>query len=59
MTATRRVGLDLDQRRAQAAYAASSEAIGADLLTGDRRDAARELLAQLDCAPLLGVSRVR
>jgi hypothetical protein len=43
-----RVRLELDQRRASALHAAVSEALSADLLAGDRRDAARELLEQLD-----------
>jgi hypothetical protein len=48
MSAPARVRLELDQRRARALHAAVSEALGAELLAGDRRDAARELLEQLD-----------
>jgi len=43
-----RVRLELDQRRAQALHAALSETLHAELLAGDRRDAVREVLEQLD-----------
>jgi len=43
-----RVRLELDQRRAQALHAALSETLNADLIAGDRREAAREVLADLD-----------
>jgi hypothetical protein len=43
-----RVRLELDRRRADALHAAVSEALSAQLLAGDRRDAARELLDDLD-----------
>jgi hypothetical protein len=48
MTRGQRVRLELDQRRAAALHAAVSEALSAQLLAGDRRDAARELLEDLD-----------
>jgi hypothetical protein len=48
VSAATRVRLDLDQRRAGALHAALTEALNAQLVAGDRRDAARELLAQLD-----------
>ncbi len=48
MSRTARVRLELDRRRADALHAAVSEALSAQLLAGDRRDAARELLDDLD-----------
>jgi hypothetical protein len=45
---TARVRLELDERRARALHAALSEVLGAQLLAGDRRNAARELLDELD-----------
>ena len=48
MSRATRVRLELDQRRAGALHAAVSEALSAQLLAGDRRDAARELLEDLD-----------
>lgn len=48
MSRAARVRLELDQRRAGALHAAVSEALSAQLLAGDRRDAARELLEDLD-----------
>jgi hypothetical protein len=48
MSGHSRVRLELDPRRAGALHAALSEALGARLLAGDRQEAARELLDQLD-----------
>jgi hypothetical protein len=48
MSSTSRVRLELDPRRVGALHAALSEALGAQLLAGDRQEAARELLDQLD-----------
>jgi hypothetical protein len=46
--ATSRIRLELDQRRAQALHAALTETLHAKLIEGDRREAAREVLEQLD-----------
>ena len=46
--ASGRVRLEFDQRAVQALHAAVSEALNADLLAGDRRDAACAVLARLD-----------
>jgi hypothetical protein len=62
MRAGQRVRLELDQRGASALHAALAETLGGGLLSGDRRDAARELLEQLEgkvpdwlsCAPVGG-----
>jgi hypothetical protein len=45
---SRSIRLALDQRSAQAVHAALTETLHGNLLEGDRRDAAREVLEQLD-----------
>ena len=42
------IRLELDQRRAQAVHAALSETLHAQLVTGDRLEAVREVLEHLD-----------
>lgn len=48
MSERKRIRLDLDERRARAVHAAIREALNAQLLAGDHRDAARDVLEQLD-----------
>ena len=48
MSERKRIRLDLDERGARAVHAAIREALNAQLLAGDHRDAARDVLEQLD-----------